>query len=402
MESLALDRTVLTVADTPVTVAHLLLALLVAALVLILWSTFATRRHMQAQAWREAEARRAAETQAAEGQARMAELVSQQNALAGRLATMQEAQTTAQAALSRSLDERLAGVQGRMTASLSESAQSTQERLAKLQERLAVIDRAQEKIGTLAQEVVGLQAILSNKQTRGAFGQGRMEAIIRDGLPMGAFEFQATLSNRTRPDCVVKMPGETPDLVIDAKFPLEAWHRLNECEPQERDGHAKAFRRDVEVHVKDIAGKYLIPGETQDTAFLFVPSESIFAEIHENHEAIVTRAQAARVVIVSPSLLMLSIQVVNGLMKDARLREEAHRIQAEVALFARDLGRLDERVRKLKSHFDLTAADIDQILISTGKLTRHGAKIEALDLGPPPVGEKVAGKPFLRAIEGGD
>ena len=402
MDMSIFQQVVLVAAGVPVTVGHVAAALALLVVLALLWNSVATRRHVAAQAFNEAERRRMAEAQAAEAQARLAELAQSQAALAGRLATMQEAHATGQAAMSRSLDERLASVQGRVTESLSQTTQSTQERLAKLQERLAVIDRAQEKIGTLAQEVVGLQAILSNKQTRGAFGQGRMEAIIRDGLPIGAFEFQATLSNRTRPDCLIRMPGDTPDLVVDAKFPLEAWHRMSDCDPHERDGAARAFRRDIEVHVKDIASKYLIAGETQDTAFLFVPSESIFAEIHENHEGIVTRAQAARVVIVSPSLLLLSIQVVNGLMKDARLREEAHRIQAEVRLFGQDLGRLDERVRKLKAHFDQAAGDIDQILISTGKLSRHGAKIESLDLGPPPVGETVAGKPFLRAIEGGD
>jgi len=170
---------------------------------------------------------------------------------------------------------------------------------------------------------------------------------------------------------------------------------------------ATQFRRDMEVHIKDISGKYLIAGETQDTAFLFVPSESIFAEIHENFENVVQKAHKARIVIVSPTLLLLSIQVIQAILKDARMREQAHLIQGEVIKFTEDLTRLDDRVRKLQSHFLTTAKDVDLILISTDKLTRRGAKIEALEFGEnqPQADDKdeeVPGKPFLRAIEGGD
>ena len=215
-----------------------------------------------------------------------------------------------------------------------------------------------------------MQAILSNKQTRGAFGQSRMEAIIADGLPMGAYEFQATLSNGNRPDCLIKMPNDSPSLVIDAKFPLEAWNAIRAASELDNPGEqpkfaAQAFRRDIEVHLKAISEKYLIQGETQDTAFMFVPSESIFAEIHENFEAIVHKAHRARVVIVSPSLLMLSIQVIQAILKDARMREQAHLIQGEVVRLMEDVGRLDERVRKLQTHFGQASKDIDDILVSS-------------------------------------
>jgi DNA recombination protein RmuC len=203
---------------------------------------------------------------------------------------------------------------------------------------------------------VQLQAILSNKQTRGAFGQSRMEAIVADGLPHGAYEFQATLSNGNRPDCLVKMPNGAPSLAIDAKFPLEAWNAIRAADGADhRRPPPQAFRRDIEVHVRDISEKYLIQGETQDTAFMFVPSESIFAEIHENFEAIVHKAHRARIVIVSPSLLMLSIQVIQAILKDARMREQAHLIQGEVIRLMEDVGRVDERVRKLQVHFGQSA-----------------------------------------------
>ena len=391
--------------------ALLILAGVVGACVLLLlvviWRSMG-RRQMD-----EARLRHEAEQRSKDADVRMAELIATQNELSGRLAAMQQNVTNSQSAFSKQLDERLAAVTGRVSQSLTDTTKTTQESLTKLQERLAVIDSAQSNIQNLAQDVVGLQSILQNKQTRGAFGQSRMEAIVQDGLPMGAFEFQTTLSNGTRPDCTVKMPNRAPVLVIDAKFPLEAWNLMKAAETaEEAKSGAQQFRRDLEVHIKDISSKYLIAGETQDTAFLFVPSESIFAEIHENFENMVQKAHKSRIVIVSPSLLLLSIQVIQAVLKDARMREQAHLIQGEVIKFTEDLSRLDDRVRKLQSHFTTTAKDIDQILISTDKLTRRGAKIEALEFGSGTAAggadeaeaapKEEPGKPFLRAIEGGD
>ncbi len=311
---------------------------------------------------------------------RLAELVASQSELTGRLAAMSEGITAQNASLANRMDERLAGMSGQLGQSITATTKSTQESLAKLQERLAVIDDAQKNITSLTGQVVELQNILDNKQTRGAFGQSRMEIIVQDGLPLGTFEFQATLSNNKRPDCLVLMPNNAPSLVIDAKFPLEAWSAIQDAQTAEFKKVATSkFQRDMDVHIKAISEKYLIAGETQDTAFLFVPSESIFAEIHENFEKIVQKAHKVRVVIVSPSLLLLSIQVIQALLKDARMREQAHLIQDEVRRLMEDLARLDERVRKLQNHFNLTAADVDQILISTGKLSRHGDRIEALE-----------------------
>jgi len=334
--------------------------------------------------------RRAAEESvrlAREAEARMAEITRAQAEMQGRMGTMAEIFSTRQAELNKTIGERLDGMTSRLGHSITEQTRSTHENLAKLQERLAVIDTAQSNIQSLAGQVVQLQNILSNKQTRGAFGQSRMEAIIADGLPMGAYEFQATLSNGNRPDCVVKMPNDTPDLVVDAKFPLEAWNAIRAAEEAEGSEAAaraaSAFRRDVEIHIKAIADKYLIPGETQDVAFMFVPSESIFAEIHENFEGLIHRAHRSRIVIVSPSLLMLSIQVIQSVLKDARMREQAHLIQHEVIRLMEDVNRLDDRVRKLQGHFLQTGKDIEQILTSTDKITRRGNRIEALEFGGP-------------------
>lgn len=327
--------------------------------------------------------RSAARQSAVETADRLDAVLRSQAEITGRMQTMAEILGTRQADLTRTVAERLDGMSSRVGQSILETTRETKASLSALSERLAVIDRAQGRISDLAGEVVRLQDILSNKQARGAFGQGRMEAIVADALPPGAFTFQATLSNGKRPDCLIHMPNRSPALVIDAKFPLEAWSAFRESEADmDRQLAAARLRRDMDVHARAIAERYLLPGETQDTAFLFVPSESIFAELHEHFTDIVQKAQRLRVVIVSPALLMLSIQVVQSILKDARMRQEAGRIQAEVRLLMEDLGRLDARVAALKTHFGQTGRDVDQILISTEKLLRRGERIADVELGP--------------------
>ncbi|MBY5396062.1 DNA recombination protein RmuC [Rhizobium leguminosarum] len=317
---------------------------------------------------------------AEENEARMAELLKIQAEMQGRIAAMTEVFGARQSELNQTISQRLDGMSQRVSSTITEQTKSTHENLQRLQERLAVIDAAQNNIQTLAKDVVGLQAILSNKQTRGAFGQSRMETIVADGLPMGAYAFQQTLSNGSRPDCTIRMPNGAPPLVIDAKFPLEAWNAIRDAvSPEAGKIAGQQFRRDMEVHIRDISEKYLIQGETQDTAFLFVPSESIFAEIHEHFEPVVQKAHRARIVIVSPSLLMLSIQVIQAVLKDQRMRAQAHLIQGEVAILMDDLSRLDERVRKLQGHFAMAQKDIDLVVTSADKLTKRGARIEALE-----------------------
>ncbi|NNU68253.1 MULTISPECIES: DNA recombination protein RmuC [Rhizobium] len=317
---------------------------------------------------------------AEENEARMAELLKIQAEMQGRIAAMTEVFGARQSELNQTISQRLDGMSQRVSSTITEQTKSTHENLQRLQERLAVIDAAQNNIQTLAKDVVGLQAILSNKQTRGAFGQSRMETIVADGLPMGAYAFQQTLSNGSRPDCTIRMPNGAPPLVIDAKFPLEAWNAIRDAgSPEAGKIAGQQFRRDMEVHIRDISEKYLIQGETQDTAFLFVPSESIFAEIHEHFEPVVQKAHRARIVIVSPSLLMLSIQVIQAVLKDQRMRAQAHLIQGEVAILMDDLSRLDERVRKLQGHFAMAQKDIDMVVTSADKLAKRGAKIEALE-----------------------
>ena len=388
-----LSQTVLTLGGRAISAGEILAAFgafIVA--VLVLWLFLSWRAGQR----RAAEAAVAAE-RAHEAETRMAELIATQNALAGRMQTMSEIFTSRQGDMMRLVDERLHNMSGRLGQSITETTKSTQESLAQLQERLAVIDTAQTNIQGLASQVVELQAILANKQTRGAFGEARMQAIVQDGLPQGAYAFQATLTNGARPDCLIYMPNDAPALVVDAKFPLEAFHAIRDAgSPETVKAAGQQLRRDVEIHIKAISEKYFLKGETQETAFMFVPSESIFAEIHENFEGLVQRAHRAGIVIVSPSLLMLSIQVVKSVLRDSQMREQAHLIQREVVALMEDLTRLDDRVRKLSGHFTQTQKDVEQILISTDKITRRGTRISEMDFEDE---KKSADRPRLKAVE---
>jgi DNA recombination protein RmuC len=379
-----MDKVLFSLGEFPVTLE---IALYAAAglcgallLALVVMAVRANRQRAE-----EAEARVAAaalaEARAREAERHLAEVMQRQSEMSGRMQTMAEIFTTRQADFARLVSERLDTQGQRVGQAIEATSQKSEESLGKLAERLAVIDRAQANITTLSKDVVSLQSILSNKQTRGAFGQGRMETIITDGLPLGSFAFQYTLSNNSRPDAVIFMPNGQPNLVIDAKFPLESWQRLQSAQTEQELHVARlGFRQDMQVHVRAISEKYLIAGETQDTAFMFVPSESIFADIHEHFEDVVQRASRARVVVVSPSLLMLSIQVVQALMRDVRIREEAHRIQAEVRELVGDVGRLKERVVALQKHFGQANNDIGDILTSTSKIVRRGQRIDELEL----------------------
>ncbi|MEL6735711.1 MAG: DNA recombination protein RmuC, partial [Pseudomonadota bacterium] len=257
MEKLELHKTLLTIGETALSRLDVLL-LFVSLLALVAFIALISLWRGQVRKFREDEALRQAERQRAHmAEMQLMEMMQTQNELAGRMAAMQEASGTAQAALSRQMDERLANVTGRVSQSLAETTKNTQESLGKLQERLAVIDTAQGNITSLAANVVDLQNILNNKQARGAFGQSRMEAIVQDGLPLGTFDFQTTLSNGNRPDCTIKMPNDAPSLVIDAKFPLEAWSTFHEATDEAiKRTAAKQFRNDMEVHIKAISEKY--------------------------------------------------------------------------------------------------------------------------------------------------
>jgi DNA recombination protein RmuC len=309
----------------------------------------------------------------------MVELARLQAETAVRVEAMRDVLVGRQAELQRAVHERLDSVTHHLNQSMSTTRQHTVESLQKLNERLAVIDNAQKNITDLASQVTSLQSVLANKQQRGAFGQGRLELIVQDGLPKGCYEFQFTLSNRSRPDCAVFLPDNRP-LAIDAKFPLEAITALREAtSDDERKQAAARIRQDLARHIGDIANKYLIPGETQDLALMFVPSESVYAELHDGFDDIVQKAFRSKVVIVSPSLLMLAIHVVQQIQRDARMREAADQIHAEVGHLMDDIARLHERVLHLQRHFGQANEDVRQILISAEKVEKRAARIKEVE-----------------------
>jgi DNA recombination protein RmuC len=316
-------------------------------------------------------------------ESRLRELAAAQNEIAGRFSQAIESQSRSQTDLQRAVAERLEALDNRLGENLKESAAKTAETLGGLQLRLGLIDTAQKNLMDLSGQVVGLQQILSNKQARGAYGQGQMEAIVRDALPANVFEFQATLSNKNRPDCLIRMPGSNTAIVIDSKFPLEAFELLKNAgsDTEKRAAEARV-RADVGKHVKDIAEKYLIPGETQAPAIMFVPSESLYAELHDSFSDLIQKAQRAQIIIVSPNILMLAINTVQTVMKDARMREQASLIQKEVGLLLNDVRLLSERVGNLQTHLGKAEGDIKGILISAGKVVGRAERIERVDLHP--------------------
>ena len=288
--------------------------------------------------------------------------------------------TAAQSTLSQQVD----ALKEKLGESLNLSANKTAETLGGIQARLTVIDEAQKNISDLSGQVVSLQQVLSNKQTRGAFAQTQMEEIVRDNLPSTLYEFQATLSNRNRPDCVIRMPGTKALLVIDAKFPLESFSLLRAAASDEEKKVAVArVRSDVGKHVSDIAEKYLIPGEVQTPAIMFVPSESIYADLHADFGEVIQKAHRAQIMVVSPNILMLAISVIQTVMKDVRMREQADLIRKEVGVLVIDVRRLGERVAKLQAHFSQAETDLRDITVSTDKIISRGEKIEKVELGPP-------------------
>ena len=332
----------------------------------------------------------------------MSELADAQADTAARMEAMIGLLSQGQSQLQHLVNERLDSVSHRLGDSLHQTTRHTAENLQKLHERLAVIDGAQKNITALAGQVTALQSVLSNKQERGAYGQGRMEIIIRDSLPKDCYEFQFTLGNRMRPDCVVFLPDQRP-LVIDAKFPLEAIAAYRAAaSDDERRQAATRVRQDMSKHIADIAAKYLIPGETQELALMFVPSESVYAELHDSFDDVVQKAFRAKIVIVSPSLLMIAVHVIQQIQRDARMREAAGQIQTEVAKLIDDVTRMHERVLKLQQHFGQANEDVRQILISAEKVEKRGARIIDVEFEAERGPAEVIPAPVVRKLEAGE
>jgi DNA recombination protein RmuC len=320
-----------------------------------------------------------------------------QERLSGGLHHVSEAAAVNQSAMLTLMEQRLAEVQRQMTESLHGTSTRTARSLGELQQRLETIDRAQANIEKLSGNVLSLQDILSNKQTRGAFGEIQLNDIVQKALPPDSFALQATLSNGRRADCLVHLPNPPGPIVIDAKFPLEAYEALRRAETQPQVIEAQRLLRSaVRTHIKAISDRYIIEGETADGALMFLPSEAVYAELHANFTDVVREGFAARVWIVSPTTCMATLNTMRAVLKDARMREQAGTIRKELALLYADVDRLGARVENLDRHFGQAIKDVEEIKISTEKATRRARRLDNFDFeelgtsGAPLIGPQVA------------
>ena len=303
-----------------------------------------------------------------------------QERLVGGLHHVSEAQAQSQTAMLQLMEQRLAEVQERMNVNLHGSARRTAQSLGELQQRLTAIDKAQENITKLSGDVLSLQDILSNKQTRGAFGEIQLRDIVSKALPSDSYKLQSTLSNGKRADCLIDLPNPPGSIVIDSKFPLEAYEQLRAAETQEQlNRAAQMLRLSVRKHIKDIKDKYIIEGETADSALMFLPSEAVYAELHANFPELVRDGFDARVWIVSPTTCMATLNTMRAILKDARMREQAGAIRRELSLLYADVDRLGSRVENLDRHFGQAAKDVAEIKISADKASRRARRLDNFD-----------------------
>ena len=303
-----------------------------------------------------------------------------QERLAGGLHQVSEAQAAQQGAMLQLMEKRLAEVQAGMNDNLQGSARRTAQSLGELQERLKTIDKAQDNITKLSGDVLSLQDILSNKQTRGAFGEIQLNDIVTKALPSDSYTLQATLSNGRRADVLIHLPNPPGPIVVDSKFPLEAYEALrNAATQQELDAAARLFRSSVRAHIKAISERYILEGETADGALLFLPSEAVYAELHANFPEVVRDGFAARVWIVSPTTCMATLNTMRAILKDSRMREQAGAIRKELAALFADVDRLGTRVQNLDRHFGQASKDIADIKISADKAGRRAKRLDNFD-----------------------
>jgi DNA recombination protein RmuC len=311
---------------------------------------------------------------------RMQQLGDGQERLAGGLHHVSEAQAVSQTAMLQVMEQRLAEVQRQMTEALHGTSTRTARSLGELQTRLETIDKAQANIEKLSGNVLSLQDILSNKQTRGAFGEIQLHDIVQKALPKDAYSMQATLSNGKRADCLIHLPNPPGPIVIDAKFPLEAYEAIRRADtPRGVVEAAQAMRTAVRAHIRAISEKYIIEGETADGALMFLPSEAVYAELHANFPEIVREGFAAKVWIVSPTTCMATLNTMRAVLKDARMREQAGAIRKELALLYADVDRLGTRVESLDRHFGQAAKDIEDIKISSEKAGKRARRLDNFD-----------------------
>jgi len=316
-----------------------------------------------------------------------------QERLAGGLHHVSEAQAVSQTAMLRVMEQRLAEVQRQMTEALHGTSTRTARSLGELQTRLETIDKAQANIVKLSGNVLSLQDILSNKQTRGAFGEIQLHDIVQKALPKDAYTMQATLSNGKRADCLIHLPNPPGPIVIDAKFPLEAYEALRRADtPRGLAEAGQQLRVSVRTHIRAIAERYIVEGETADGALMFLPSEAVYAELHANFPDVVREGFALKVWIVSPTTCMATLNTMRAVLKDARMREQAGAIRKELALLYADVDRLGVRVESLDRHFGQAAKDIEEIKVSSEKAGKRARRLDNFDfeeLAPDPTAKVI-------------
>ena len=322
-----------------------------------------------------------------------AKLVESQSELTGRLAQISESQVAHQSKITelmqaqekevtKKVEERLTEMMKHFGDGMEKSRLTQQTTMGELKERLVLIDAAQKNIEELSSQVVSLQDILSNKQARGAFGEIQLADLVRSIMPPSAYSFQATIGGNKRVDCLLTLPNPPGAIAIDAKFPLESYRAVvNAKDENDRIVARKTLAGDVLKHVRDISEKYIVPGETAESALMFLPSEAVYAELHANLADVIEKSWRAKVWIVSPTTLMATLNTIRAVLKDAQMREQAHVIQREVSLMLTDVERLDSRVGKLETHFRQAEDDIRQIRVSADKLTKRGGRIEEIEVG---------------------
>ena len=303
-----------------------------------------------------------------------------QHQLSGGLTHVSEAQAASQANMLKLMEQRLAEVSTKMNENLQGSATRTARSLGELQQRLETIDKAQANIEKLSGDVLTLQDILSNKQTRGAFGEIQLNDIVSKALPSDSYSLQATLSNGKRADCLIHLPNPPGPIVIDSKFPLEAYENLRNAETDREANEAgRALRTAVRTHIKAISERYIIEGETADGALMFLPSEAVYAELHANFADVVRDGFNARVWIVSPTTCMATLNTMRAILKDARMREQAGSIRKALRLLHRDVELVVERVQKLDTHFNQARADLDGIGTAAERAGKRASKLDNFD-----------------------
>jgi len=314
----------------------------------------------------------------------LVELHQKQAELATRLSEFSETQIRERGELTRNLNDRLDQVSRSVTHNISETSEKTGKSLADLTQRLALIDAAQKDISALSGQVIGLQQILDNKQARGSFGETRLNDLVQDALPRDAFKLQHTLSNGRRADCLILLPNPPGPIVVDSKFPLEAYQAMRNAETDvQRKAALTQLQRDTLKHAQDIAERYILPGETADAALMFLPSESVFSELHVNLPDAIQKCRELRVYPVSPNTMWLTLNTVRAIMRDVEMHQKASLIQREVAVLMEDIDRLGTRVDNLRKHFVQADKDIGEIETSTRKIASRGDRIRNAELDAP-------------------